>query len=147
TIPQDRFLRTVGFGRAARSAWETTPDWAKAQINAYVSGVNAFIGSHHGTELPLEFALLRFEPEAWSGPDVLVWVKMMAWDLSANYSLEMLRHDLVRAVGAARMAQLMPPYPRDGLSILTGGSGGSGGSGGETSYQTDSAYQAHPAPS
>jgi penicillin G amidase len=25
TIPQDRFLRTVGFGRAARSAWERSP--------------------------------------------------------------------------------------------------------------------------
>src|SRR6059036_2167819 len=32
TVPQDRFLRTVGFGRAARSAWTATPDWAKQQI-------------------------------------------------------------------------------------------------------------------
>jgi penicillin amidase len=118
TLPQDRFLRTVGFGRAAKAAWESTPDWAKQQINAYVSGVNAFLSTHHGTELPLEFSLLRHEPEAWSGPDVVVWVKMMAWDLSSNYSLELLRHDLVRTVGAERMAQLMPPYARDGLSIL-----------------------------
>ena len=28
-LPQDRFLRTVGFGRAAKSAWETTAPWAK----------------------------------------------------------------------------------------------------------------------
>src|SRR5213593_3343569 len=40
-LPQDRFLRTVGFARAARAAWEKTPDWAKQQVNAYVSGVNA----------------------------------------------------------------------------------------------------------
>src|SRR5207247_9677149 len=110
--------RTVGFGRAARAAWDTTPAWAKAQVNAYVSGINAFIGSHHGTELPPEFSLLRFEPEAWSGPDVIVWVKMMAWDLSANYSFELLRDDLVRGVGMKRMRQLMPPYPGDGLTIL-----------------------------
>jgi penicillin amidase len=122
TLPQDRFLRTVGFGRAAKAAWEGTPEWAKQQINAYVSGVNAFLSTHHGTELPLEFSLLRAEPEAWSGSDVIVWVKMMAWDLSSNYSLELLRHDLVRAVGAERMAQLMPPYARDGLSILGGSS-------------------------
>src|SRR2546426_3398509 len=49
TIPQDRFLRTVGFGRAARSAWRATPEWAKRQINAYVAGVNAFISTHHGS--------------------------------------------------------------------------------------------------
>jgi penicillin amidase len=117
TIPQDRFLRTVGFGRAARAAWTRTPDWAKEEINAYVAGVNAFIAAHHGSGLPPEFSLLRFEPEPWTGPDVEVWVKMMAWDLSANYSFELLRDDLTRTVGPERTAQLMPPYPRDGLSI------------------------------
>ncbi len=79
--------------------------------------------------------MLRFEPEPWSGPDVAVWVKMMAWDLSANYSFELLRDDLVRAVGVERTAQLMPPYATNGLSIVTGGqrgSGESGGSGGQT---------------
>jgi penicillin amidase len=118
TIPQDRFLRTVGFGRAARAAWEHTSPWAKDQINAYVAGVNAFIATHHGAQLPPEFTLLRFEPEPWSGADVNVWVKMMAWDLAANYSFELLRDDLVRAVGETRMAQLMPPYPPNGLSIV-----------------------------
>src|SRR4051794_20928196 len=128
TLPQDRFLRTVGFARAARAAWASTPDWAKQQVNAYVAGVNAFISTHHGATLPPEFTLLGFEPEPWTAVDVVVWVKMMAWDLSGNYSFEMLRHDLIAAVGDERMRQLMPPYPADGLSIITG-SGGSGGSG------------------
>jgi penicillin G amidase len=118
TLPQDRFLRTVGFARAARQAWTTMPVWAKAEVNAYVAGINAFTSSHHGTALPPEFSLLRFEPEPWTGVDVLVWVKMMAWDLSANYSFELLRQDLAHAVGAERMAQLMPPYAPDGLSIV-----------------------------
>jgi penicillin amidase len=117
-LPQDRFLRTVGFGRAARTAWASMPGWATDQINAYVAGVNAFISTHHGSALPPEFSLLRFEPEPWTGPDVVVWVKMMAWDLSANYAFELLRHDLVAAVGSERMAQLMPPYPANGLSIV-----------------------------
>src|SRR5262245_28260244 len=151
TLPQDRFLRTVGFGRAARSAWAAMPDWAKAQINAYVAGVNAFIATHHGAKLPPEFTLLRFEPEPWTGPDVVVWVKMMAWDLSANYSFELLRHDLLRTVGPERMAQLLPPYARDGLSIVSGEpsesgeSGGSGGSGASVALR--STYSTYPTPS
>src|SRR4051812_957998 len=139
TLPQDRFLRTVGFGRAARTAWASTPDWARQQVNAYVAGVNAFITTHHGAGLPPEFTLLRFEPEPWTPEDVVVWVKMMAWDLSGNYSFELLRRDLVKAVGEERMAQLMPAYAVDGLSILTGsggsdgsGPGGSGGPGGSS---------------
>jgi penicillin G amidase len=117
-LPQDRFLRTVGFGRAAKAAWASTPEWAKQQISAYLAGVNAFLATHHGRALPPEFSLLRFEPEPWTGEDVIVWVKMMAWDLSANYAFELLRADLARAVGPERMAQLMPPYAEDGLSIL-----------------------------
>jgi penicillin amidase len=120
TLPQDRFLRTVGFGRAARTAWASMPEWAKRQVNAYVGGVNAFIATHHGSALPPEFTLLRFEPAPWTGVDVVVWVKMMAWDLSGNYSFELLRHDLIVAVGVERMNQLMPAYAADGLSILAG---------------------------
>jgi penicillin amidase len=128
-LPQDRFLRTVGFGRAARAAWASMPGWAKQQVSAYVAGVNAFISTHHGSALPPEFTLLRFEPAPWTPEDVIVWVKMMAWDLSGNYSFELLRHDLLKAVGEERMAQLMPSYQVDGLSILTGEGGSDNASG------------------
>lgn len=118
TVAQDRFLRTVGFGRAAHAAWDRLPRDARLQIDAYVAGVNAFLAGRRSSALPPEFTLLRFEPEPWTGPDVLVWVKMMAWDLSENYSFELLRHDLLARVGPERMAELLPPYPAVGLSIL-----------------------------
>jgi penicillin amidase len=118
TVATDRFLRTLGTGRAARSAWESLPAQTKTELNAYVAGVNAFISTHHGGELPLEFTVLRFEPEPWTGPDVLAWVKMMAWDLGKNYSMEVLRHDVVAALGAQKAADLFQPYPADGLTIL-----------------------------
>ncbi len=119
TVRQDRFLRTVGFGRAAREAWTRLPPETRSDVEAYLRGVNAFIATHHGSGLPPEFTLLRFEPEPWQGPDVLVWVKMMAWDLSKNYSSELLRHDLAATVGLQQIAALMPPYAVDGLSILS----------------------------
>jgi penicillin amidase len=118
TLPQDRLLRTIGFGRAARTAWERMPPAPRTEIGAYVAGINAFLTAHRGSALPPEFTLLGFEPDPWDGADVMVWQKMMAWDLSANYSFELLRHDLAARVGAAGMADLMPPYPQDGLSIL-----------------------------
>ncbi len=118
TLPQDRFLRTVGFGRAAREAWAHIPAPTKTQVEAYVAGVNAFLATHRGSALPPEFALLRFEPEPWDGADVVVWQKMVAWDLSANYSLELLRHDILGRVGPEGLAELMPPYANGGLSIL-----------------------------
>jgi penicillin amidase len=117
TVPQDRFLRTIGFSRAASSAWDRLALEWRSQIDAYVAGVNAFIESHRG-RLPPEFTLLRFDPQPWTGIDVLVWVKMMAWDLSANYSYELMRLDMMARVGPARTAELLPGYPDSGLSIL-----------------------------
>ena len=70
--------------RRARRRGRRCRTEAQATVNAYVAGVNAFIATHHGAALPPEFTLLRFEPEPWTGADVLVWVKMMAWDLSAK---------------------------------------------------------------
>jgi penicillin amidase len=119
TLATDRFLRTLGTGRAARADWESLAPQAKTELNAYVAGVNAFITTHHGSQLPPEFTMLRFEPEPWTGPDVLAWTKMMAWDLSKNYSTELLRHDVVSVLGAGRAADLFPPYAADGLTILS----------------------------
>ena len=95
TLPQDRFLRTVGFGRAAQRAWASTARLARSSRSTRTSPASTRSSpTHHGSALPPEFTLLRFEPEPWTGADVIVWVKMMAWDLSANYSFELLRHDL-----------------------------------------------------
>ena len=104
-----RFRRT-GFcarsGSAARraSAWDRLPEPAKA-ADRRVRRRRQRVPRRRITAraLPPEFTLLRFEPEPWTGADVVVWEKMMAWDLSANYSFELLRHDIVRAVGQERM--------------------------------------------
>ncbi|HEU5013071.1 MAG TPA: penicillin acylase family protein [Roseiflexaceae bacterium] len=118
TLQTDKFLRTLGVARAARSAWASTDPATQALVNAYVAGINAFISTHHGRELPVEFTILGFAPEPWQPEDVLVWAKMMAWDLGGNWSSELLREQLIAKLGADKTAQLMPPYPADGPIIL-----------------------------
>src|SRR3989475_8801278 len=44
-VVQDRFLRTVGFGRAAHAAWAALPAEATRQVNAYVAGINAVLAT------------------------------------------------------------------------------------------------------
>lgn len=93
TLPQDRFLRTWGFYRAARAAYGRLYPEEKEAVDAYAAGVNAFLAS--GAPLPPEFRLLGFRPEPWTGPDVLVWAKMMSYDLSGNWEEELKRHRLL----------------------------------------------------
>ncbi|WP_457633323.1 penicillin acylase family protein [Oceanithermus desulfurans] len=116
-LPTDKFLRTLGVYRAAEQAYENLPDDLKAIVDAYVDGVNAYLATN--PPLPLEFKLLGFEPEPWTPADVLVWQKMMSYDLSGNYEEELLRYRLLaRGLSKARVEALIPGYPEDAPTIV-----------------------------
>ena len=76
-LPADRLLRTIGLMRAAREAWPKIDGRSRALIEAYVTGINAFLADHRGGGLPVEFALMRTAPEPWTGEDVVAWQKTM----------------------------------------------------------------------
>ncbi len=116
-LPQDRFLRTFGFYRAAEAAYARLYPEERDAVEAYVAGVNAFLAQN--LPLPLEFRLLGFRPEPFRGPDVLVWAKMMSFDLSGNWEEELLRHRLLaRGLSPERVLTLLPPYPEDAPTVL-----------------------------
>jgi penicillin G amidase len=121
TLKTDTFLRTLGTARAASSAWAHADPAARKLIEAYVAGVNAFISTHHGRALPVEFTILGFEPEPWRPEDVLVWGKMMAWNLGDNWEKELLKTKLIAKLGAENAAQLLPLYAEGGPVILPDG--------------------------
>ncbi len=116
TLDTDKFIRTMGFYRSAKEAWDALDDSTQQSLQAYVDGVNAWIDEKH--TLPPEFLILGFKPEPWTVYDSMVWAKMMSWDLGGNYDKELLRVKVAQAVGATRAAELIPGYPTDGTTIL-----------------------------
>ncbi|KPV48589.1 penicillin amidase, partial [Kouleothrix aurantiaca] len=127
-LDTDKFLRTLGVARAAKTAWASMGPEARTLIEAYVAGVNAFVSTHSGRALPVEFTILGITPEPWRPEDVLAWSKMMAWDLGGNWSNELMFAHLAAKLGLEQAAALMPAYTADGPLILPGGSAvGDGG--------------------
>ena len=116
TLSTDKFLRTLGTGRAAAQALESLDADTRAVLDGYAAGVNAFLASN--PQLPPEFVILGFKPEPWQPVDSLVWAKMMAWDLGGNWSDEILRVVLERQIGTEATAELTPSYTADGPLIL-----------------------------
>ncbi|NTW98021.1 MAG: penicillin acylase family protein, partial [Oscillochloris sp.] len=53
TLSTDKFLRTLGVGRAAASAAAALPPETRALLDAYVGGINAFVAGHRDA-LPVE---------------------------------------------------------------------------------------------
>ena len=103
----DKYMRTLGYYREAQSSFDATSPWAQERLTAYAEGVNAFLDSHRNA-LPPEFLLIGDRPEPWAPADSLVWGKVMAQQLSHNYSLEALRARLREKLGAERAAWLFP---------------------------------------
>lgn len=106
TLTTDRFIRTLGVRQAAQSGVEALSPEARGLVEAYIGGVNAFLAQRRGA-LPLEFVLLGFEPEPFEAVDVLVWAKMMAWDLGDNWSDELLRAQLVKQLDPADVGEMI----------------------------------------
>jgi penicillin amidase len=109
-LPTDRLFRTLGLHRAARQAWPSISPEARRLVDAYVAGINAFIASHHGWGLPIEFTAFGFEPQPWTPEDVLLWPKVMALTLSTNYRDEVLRARIAAHSGPDAAAVLMPAW-------------------------------------
>ncbi|MDQ7849635.1 MAG: penicillin acylase family protein [Armatimonadota bacterium] len=112
TLQVDRLMRVVGLRRAAQATWAAAagdPAMAEAveAAQAYSEGVNAFISSHRH-RLPLEFVILRAQPEPWTPVDSLAFGKLMAWVLGGNWRAEVLRAALVEGFGPEGAEALLP---------------------------------------
>ncbi|HEX8430879.1 MAG TPA: penicillin acylase family protein, partial [Longimicrobium sp.] len=118
-VDTDRFLRTVGMGRAAAENERLLDASTRALLQAYADGVNAWMRENPGP-LPPEFVVLRFQPEPWTIRNTLSIAKIMAWDL-ADWNLGLDLPRAVDAVGPELGRDLYPAYPDSGVTILEDG--------------------------
>ncbi len=113
-VETDRFLRTIGFRRAAARAWEEASPEVRAELTAYARGVNACLRVSKAR--PVEFRLLRFEPGPFDEIDLLTWPKLMAWDLGSRGGGlfdEIERARLTARLGARRAGEFLAPAGSD----------------------------------
>ncbi len=108
-LPTDRFLRTVGFRRAAEAALRALSPEARQRLSAYRSGVNAYLAA--SMSRPIETTILRISVAPFDDADCLVWSKLMAWDLAGNAAQELRRTRLIARLGPDRADQLLAPAP------------------------------------
>jgi penicillin amidase len=106
-LPTDRLIRTLGFAPAAQASLAQLRPGTVALLEAYAAGVNAYLATRTGP-LPPEFLILGYEPEPWTPVDSLVWMRVLALDLSGNWRDELLRARLAKHLSADQIADLWP---------------------------------------
>lgn len=104
-LASDKLMRTLGLDRAAQSAFERMPAAERAALHAYAQGVNAWLGQGH--RLPPEFVWFGVQPQPWTEADSLLMIKLLAFNLGANFRDEISAQVLFRHLGSQAAAQLL----------------------------------------
>jgi penicillin amidase len=131
-LDTDKFIRTLGWRVAAQHDLDAVAPDARAVLDAYTAGVNAWLDAHRGS-LGLAFVASGVTPGPWTALDTVVWGKVQAWNLGGNFDSEVFRYLADALLGdPARTDELFPAY-RDGAPVITPtglpGSGGAGATG------------------
>ncbi len=117
-LQEDRLMRTFGLERAAKADYEVSSPEAKAMLEAYTAGVNAFISTTQA--LPVEYKLVDATPEPWESWHCLAVYKIRNM-LMGTYEMKLWRARLALSLEAERAAPLFRGYPEDGLVAVPPG--------------------------
>src|SRR5699024_4690595 len=117
-LPTDKFARTLGWRRVARAELKLLKPATRRYLQAYASGVNAYIHGKDGGDLSLEYSVLAltgpdYRPSPWTAVDSLAWLKAISWDLRSNMADEIDRVLASQKVGGKMLKQLYPQFPYD----------------------------------
>ena len=117
-LGEDRLMRTFGVERAAKADLAASSGDAKAMLDAYSEGVNAFIETTGS--LPVEYNLVGATPELWQPWHSLAVYKVRNM-LMGTYGAKLWRARLALALGAERAKPLFQGYPDAGLVAVPPG--------------------------
>ena len=113
-LDTDRFLRTLGVGRNAAAIVHHLDASTRTALESYAAGVNANLDLRRESSrlsMPPEFLLTGAPfPEPWTPADSIGWSTMMAWDLSGNWTTELLRMRLAQKLTKKQIDEFLPPY-------------------------------------
>jgi penicillin G amidase len=106
-LDQDKLHRTYGFAQVAETEFANTSPRARAILEAYARGVNAYAASLDPKAMPPEFQILQYSFRPWTPADSLVVVKIFFEALSDTWRLDLMRQAL-SVLPADKRAELLP---------------------------------------
>ena len=109
TLRLDIESRTLGFPQVAgRALADLSPD-ERRHLESYTRGVNAFIESHRD-RLPLEFLVIRYQPQPWREIDCVAVALNLATELSQSWETDLMREHVAAKLGKELFIDLFPDH-------------------------------------
>jgi penicillin amidase len=118
-VEEDKRHRTYGFGALADTLAAQLPAQARAILEAYAAGVNAYAATRDAKTLPPEFQILQYQPRPWRPADSLIIGKIFAEALSMSWQDDLMRASLADIPAAKRDLILTEYTPLDVVVVGT----------------------------
>jgi penicillin amidase len=127
TLDQDRFIRTLGWRKAAEQDFAALSEGPRAALDAYAQGVNGWIDADGDLGLAFVVTGMRggrggiggYDIEEWTAIDSLAWQKVQAWQLGGNFDTEVFRMLADEKLGDPKLTDaLFPAYKAD-MPVIT----------------------------
>jgi penicillin amidase len=131
TLSLDKLFRTVNLRDVAASIESTMHPESHRVLEDYAAGVNAYIGDHRG-KYPIEFDMLRYNPEPWTVRHSILVTRLIAWELNLAWWTDLTYGEIAAKVSPEMLREIIPtvpdsipaPVPTSALkSALAGASG------------------------
>lgn len=118
TVEADRISRVLGFRFIGEEGEiKLIDETTRARLSAFCEGINEFIKLHKN-ELPLEFRILNFIPEPWRPAHIISISRFLAWGISDNWDVELLRYAIIQKIGEKKAWQILPRHLDPGPYIF-----------------------------
>ena len=109
TLRMDIESHTLDFaGVAERALAEMSPD-EHCLLSAYARGINVFIESHRD-HLPLEFMLMRYQPQPWREVDSVAVALNLSTSLSQTWQSDLMREHIAAKLGKELFSDAFPDH-------------------------------------
>ena len=105
-VQTDRYFRLLG----AAGINNDFPDELSFMLDSLAAGINAYLTSRP-KKLPIEFKLLRFDPEPWQPEDYLAILKVVNWGLSMGWRVDLTAGKILEKVGEQKFREAFPVWP------------------------------------
>lgn len=106
----DKMFRTLDLWSHTQRLAAELDDTTRSALQAYADGVSAFIAANRG-KYPVEFDLLKIDPEPWTVEHSVLISRLMAWELNYSRWVDIVLGELVERFGPEKAAEIFPSWP------------------------------------
>jgi penicillin amidase len=115
TLDIDILFRTIGLKEVSTAIKASMHPESRQMLEDYAEGVNAFIESHQG-KFPIEFDMLRYNPEPWKPEHSILIGRLIAWELNLAWWTDLTYGEIAEKVSPELFREIIPTVP-DSIAV------------------------------